>query len=611
MSPSPYTLIKSKTALLKLLRALDGGEAALDIETTSLAPADGRVRLVQIVNNDGAWIIDFDRIKGGFNAYAKEFERDIDWIVFYSGFEMRWFRAAGATPHIFDVQNQRKAVLGGGRYSLARMADLDLGVTMNKEQQTSDWSAKTLTQEQLDYAILDAQITWELWLYWGEQMDDGQRDCAALLDALTLPVIEMEDTGIMFDPGHHRELVSSWEQQLRHYHDEVRKHLPSVGDGPTVVQNLRSKSQLADVFASIFSDEVLSIWPRTEKTGQLQITNEALTKIGNIPEYKGSPVQELMLALARFNRVDKYLSSFGESLCIMAAAGPAGRIHPSFNIGAARTLRFSSSRPNVQQMPRDRLLFPDDEHMTRVRRSFIAAPGRLLVSYDYSAIELRVLALLAGDEQLLQDVVYGDVHNEVAGMILGRENDKSTPEGKARRSAAKAVSFGIIYGSGAGGLSLTMGTDTNSAQRYIAYWQERYSAAFRYRHLIMDEAMQNGGFARMVDGGTIWMGKRPEMPECANYPVQRGAWSIMAEALIEHYKTLQDIDLYYPEFTRMSATIHDAMMDETHEDDAETVARAMAADMTAGYLAVFPGAPTENLLEGGAGSNWADLEDVA
>ena len=233
------------------------------------------------------------------------------------------------------------------------------------------------------------------------------------------------------------------------------------------------------------------------------------------------------------------------------------------------------------------------------------------MSYDYSAIEMRVLALLSGDDQLLHDVVFGDVHSEVAAVIAGHKIDKKTPEGKAARSAAKGVSFGIIYGSAAGGLSITMRTSLEKAQTYIDFWSSRYPRAFAYRFLMQEDA-KSTGFLTMNDGGSIYLGKKnADLPKCANYPVQRAALSVMARAITRHKASLDRLrgsGALDPDRTLLLATIHDALIDEALESQAEIVKKAMSEDMTEAYLDFFPGAPTDNLIEGGVGPNWADLE---
>jgi DNA polymerase-1 len=230
------------------------------------------------------------------------------------------------------------------------------------------------------------------------------------------------------------------------------------------------------------------------------------------------------------------------------------------------------------------------------------------VSLDYSGIELRVLALLSGDKQLLEDMVEGDVHAEVAAVIAGHAINKKTKAGKALRQEAKGVSFGIIYGSGPVGLAANMRCQVSKAQGYIDFWQARYPKAFNLRYDMMAEA-QRTGFIRMIDGGTIYMSKSPELPRASNYPVQRAACSILARAMVRHKASL-DVERAKGKqrMTRMLSTIHDALIDEAAVKDTKKCLQIMTADMIAGYSDMFPDAPTDNLVEGGIGPNWAELE---
>ena len=597
-----YALITTRAALWRVLQKC-WTATALDFETTSLRPADGRVRLAQLRNDEVRCVIDFDQIPGGFAACADLFVPPGPWVVFNSGFEMRWFLAAGATPEIIDVGHLRRARMGGGRFSLADMVLWDLEQKLAKDEQVSNWAAPELSASQLEYAIRDADVTFALWQHWKEKTTSAHDRAAQLLDDMTLGVIEMEEAGMLLDRRAHKELVRRWEEIRDELATQVRALIPE-----TEVANLNSNPQFSDFFARIFPDRVLSVWPKTEKTNQLEISGEALAKMAGL--FPGTPVEAALDALSRYRRIQKYISSFGVTVIDTAARSPDGRVRARFNVGAARTCRFSSSGPNLQQVPRDKKLFADDEDQTRVRKSFIAPAGSLLVSYDYSAIEMRVLALLSGDDQLLEDVVFGDVHSEVAAVIAGHKIDKKTPEGKTARSAAKGVSFGIIYGSAAAGLSITMRTPIEKAQTYIDFWANRYKRAFAYRFEMQEQA-QATGYLTMCDGGTIYLGKRnADLPKCANYPVQRAALSVMARAITRHKTTLDrlrgsgELD---PTRTLLLATIHDALIDEALETQAEIVKRAMAEDMTAAYVDFFPGAPTDNLIEGGVGPNWADL----
>jgi len=591
-------MVSTKAALKKALaRCRKQPTTALDFETTSLAPEDGRVRLVSLCNDKASYLVDFDKMKGGFRAVAHMFKGG-QWVVFNAGFENRWFMDAGLSINCLDVANLRRAILGGGGYSLKQVVLWDLEIDMSKQQQASDWGAKHLSQEQLDYAYIDADVTWQLWNYWAKQADGERWMGFKMLNDMVPAVIEMETTGMLLDAKYHRTLVSSWGQVQKNQIKKIRKMVSA-----DEVANINSDSQWSDYFALNMPDDFLKAWPRTEKTGQLSMKIETLTMLaGAVP---GTPLEAFFDALCGYKKITKYLSSFGETLITKSELSRDKRVRARFNIGAAKTCRFSCSGPNLQQIPRDLDLLGE---ATSVRRSFVAGMGRRLVSLGYSGIELRVLALLSGDDQLLEDMVEGDVHSEVAAVIAGHKIDKKTKDGKRARQAAKGVSFGIIYGSGATCLASTMRCQRSTAQDYIDFWQERYPKAFNLRYDMMAEA-ERTGYIRMVDGGTVYMSKRPELPKASNYPVQRGAMSILARALVRHKDALDMQRAKKKQrLTRILSVIHDAIIDEAAVKDTTACLEMMELNMIEGYLDMFPGAPVDNLVEGGIGPNWAELE---
>jgi DNA polymerase I len=599
-----YEMITTEAALNALLDQIGDGIAALDFETTGLRPDESQVRLAQIYNDDVWAVVDFWALEGGaFAPYADWFS-DATWVAFNAGFEYQWFDAADAPQvRVIDVAHARRARMGGDQLSLAKILKADLGHDMPKDQQVSNWAAPVLTQEQLQYAADDALWTWRLWQHWQAKLDEHPpaRQAQAMLDALIVPVHEMKQTGLLLDQARHRDLVRLWEDKQAKYEAHLRSYVSEEE-----VANMRSRTQWSDYFSSILPDEYLDLWPRTEKTGQLEISTGACKQMATVAGGEG-PLAEVLFGIADLTTINQYLSNFGDKLINMAQASPDGRLHPSYNIARAVTGRFSSSAPNAQQFPRDRELLGD---FTSVRLSFIAPPRKHLVSLDYSGIELKVLALLAEDDQLLYDCVHGDLHSEVASYMVGHKIDKKTPEGKEARSKAKGVSFGIIYGSGALGLSGTLRTSLSRAQDLIDFWASRYPKAFNLRHTMMNHALVDG-FLPMVDGGTIWLGKKPDLPKCANYPVQRAALSVMARAIIRHHARLEEAASRGRHLgTRMVASIHDAMIDEALTEDAPEALQWMKQDMVAGYLDIFPNAPTDKLVEGGIGPSWGELEDV-
>jgi DNA polymerase-1 len=596
-------LITTRQDLADYLVLVNDGMCALDFETTSLRPGDGKVRLVSLFNGRHGALVDFDPIPGGFRACASMFEKG-QWIVFNAGFELRWFIDAGSPDVVCrDVGYLRRAIMGGGQFALKQLIAWDLGREMDKTEQDSNWSDPDLTESQLEYAYNDALETWDLFQHWYDRADQDHLRAWQMFDDMVPPVIEMEEAGMLLDTHRHDRLIGEW---TRIQHMKVAEIAETVGSDD--VANIRSDAQWSDYFGRILPDHVVDSWPRTEKTGQLSMSGEVLRSVAAQFEvgHPGNPLTAVLDALAAYKKVSKYISSFGDSLLTKAHASPDKRVRARYNIAAAKTGRFSCSGPNLQQIPRDNELLGE---ATSVRSSFIAAQGHLLVSLDYSSIELRVLALLSEDAQLLEDTVDGDVHSEVAAVIAGHAIDKTTPEGKKARTAAKGVSFGIIYGSGAAGLAVNMRTTVEQAAEYIAFWANRYSRAFNYRNKMMAEASRTR-YIRCVDGGTIYMGKNPELPQCANYPVQRAALAVMARALIRHKSTLDHARANGEQRqTRMISTIHDAIIDESLASDAQGCRYLMQRDMTNGYLDLFPNAPIFGLVEGGSGSSWGKLEE--
>lgn len=604
-----YTVVTTEDELSDALDTIEqSGAAALDFETTGLwLPAE--VRLAQICNDDVWIVIDFWALPGkSFEAYAHWFaDARVKWIAFNGLFEYSWFGWLDLYDvHITDVAHLRRSVMGGDQMSFAQMLQRDFEYSMPKGEQKSNWAAPELADSQIAYAADDALWTWKAYVHWHKRATEmGTLDAAKMFDDLIPCCFEMRETGLALDDRRHRELVKGWKKRAAIFEAGLRSYV-----GEDEVHNLASRTQWSDFLNQVLPDNVLSAWPRTKNTGQLQMTTasakEMAIALGG--DRENNPVVDVLYHHADMTTVNQYLSNFGDKLLDMAGREDSGRIHPSYNIARAVTGRFSSSAPNVQQIPRDRVLLGED---TSVRRSFVAGPGREYATFDYSGIELRTLALLSGDDQLLYDCIDGDLHSEVASFMVGRKIDKSLPADKEIRSRAKGVSFGIIYGSTAVGVASTLRTSISRAQELVDFWADRYPKAFNLRSDVMDEALANDGYIRMVDGGTIYMGKKPSMPKCANYPVQRAALTIMARALIRHRASLNDQAARYNDWAdvSMAATIHDAMIDEAPRRLAPEVLQVMAYDMQQGFLDVFPGASTDKLLEGGHGKNWGDIKD--
>ena len=244
-----------------------------------------------------------------------------------------------------------------------------------------------------------------------------------------------------------------------------------------------------------------------------------------------------------------------------------GRIHPTFHQTGAATGRLSASDPNVQNIP------IRTEEGVRIREAFVPAEGRLLVSADYSQVELRILAHYSGDPDLLEAFAGGrDVHRTTAASVLGLAPEAVTPEQRAR---AKAINFGIIYGSTAFGIANQLGIAAAEAQATIDAYFRRYQGVRRF----LDETIAG---ARERGFVTTLLGRRRYLPDlgsrnrvqrsaaermAVNTVIQGTAADLIKTAMVRVDAALREAGLD----ARMILQVHDELVFEAPEHQVESV----------------------------------------
>lgn len=252
-----------------------------------------------------------------------------------------------------------------------------------------------------------------------------------------------------------------------------------------------------------------------------------------------------------------------------------GRIHSSFRQTETRTGRISSTEPNLQNIP------VRTELGAEMRKFFTAEPGKVLVDADYSQIELRVMAHLCGDKNMIDAFTSGeDIHTSTAAQVFGLPPIMVTPE---MRSAAKAVNFGIIYGIGAFSLSRDIGTSVAQAKRYIADYLARFPKVKEFMDRTVDDAERNGSVSTMF-------GRKRRIPELAssnkvlqaagkriamNTPVQGTAADLIKIAMVNVYRRLKKEGLD----ARLILQIHDELIIESSRECADRCAVLLREEM--------------------------------
>ncbi|MCE1249277.1 MAG: DNA polymerase, partial [Comamonadaceae bacterium] len=272
-----------------------------------------------------------------------------------------------------------------------------------------------------------------------------------------------------------------------------------------------------------------------------------------------------------------------------------GRVHTHYAQAVAVTGRLSSNEPNLQNIP---VRTPEGR---RIREAFIAPPGRLIASCDYSQIELRIMAHLSGDAALLHAFQQGqDVHRATAAEVFGVGLEQVTSE---QRRYAKTINFGLIYGMSSYGLAKSLGIDNQAAKNYIQRYFERYPGVLQYMEETKARA-KSLGYVETVFGRRLYLPEinSPNGPRRAgaeraaiNAPMQGTAADLIKMAMVA---VQQQLDAQQPDIL-MLMQVHDELVFELPEAAADWLRREVPRTMAGVAELKVP-----LLAEVGLGANW-------
>jgi DNA polymerase-1 len=375
------------------------------------------------------------------------------------------------------------------------------------------------------------------------------------VEGTLIPVLAaMEENGILLDKEVLQGLTKEFGAQL----DELEQDIYELAGH---VFNINSSQQLAEVLF----DELGLPKGRKTKTGY-STDVKVLEKL--------SHQHELPALILRFRNLAKLKSTYVDKL--QTHISPVtGRVHSSFNQWGTATGRLSSSNPNLQNIP------IRTEEGRRIRSAFIAQSGSLLLSADYSQIDLRVMAHYSQDKALLEAFRgEGDIHSQTAAEIFQVSLPLITGE---MRRVAKSINFGIVYGMSAFGLSGQLGITRKEAQTFIDRYFVHYSGVQQFMDDIMDQARADGFV-------TTLLGRRRQLPEinvsnrnrrqfaermAINTPIQGTASDIIKLAMIKVHEELTAQKAQ----ARLLLQIHDELVLEVPENELESVAAMVKETM--------------------------------
>ena len=347
--------------------------------------------------------------------------------------------------------------------------------------------------------------------------------------------------------------------------------------------NINSPKQLSDV---LFEKLKLPVIKKT-KTGY-STDVEVLQQL--------SAIHELPAEILTYRTLTKLKSTYIDSLPSMINPD-TGRVHTSLNQTVTATGRLSSSEPNLQNIP------IRTELGKRIREAFIAEPGNVILSADYSQIELRVMAHMSEDPILIESFKRGeDIHSRTAAEVFGIMPGLVTSE---MRRMAKVVNFGIIYGMSPFGLSKDLGISQRDAKRYIDAYFEHYKGVSDFIDKTLQEAKGNG-YVRTL------LGRKRPIPELSskeaavrqfgertavNTPIQGTAADIIKLAMVNIFNRIRKDNLK----SLMTLQVHDELVFEVPERELETMKKLVREEME-GVIALK--VPLK--VDIGIGKNWSE-----
>jgi len=410
-----------------------------------------------------------------------------------------------------------------------------------------------------EYAVEDADLTWQLKEVLEPELKKNGQD--KLAEEIEMPLVhvllKMERAGIRLDPGVLKQYENILKEDLQKLEQEIHK---LAG----VEFNISSPKQLGEV---LFEKMKIVDNAKKTKTKQYSTSEEVLTQL------KGKhPIIEKVL---EYRSVRKLLSSYVETLPGLVHP-QTGRIHTEFNQAIAVTGRLSSANPNLQNIP------VREERGREIRKAFVSSGEEyLILSADYSQIELRLMAHLSEDESMIRAFLNNqDIHAATAAKIYNVPLEEVTRE---MRSHAKTANFGIIYGISSFGLAQRLDISRTKAKELIDGYFKSFPGVKRYMNVSIQKARERGyaetimgrrRYLRDINSGNSFIRSMAER-NAINTPIQGSAADIIKLAMIRVQKILEEKGLK----TKMILQVHDELLFDMYLPEKEEVIDLVVYEM--------------------------------
>jgi len=509
---------------------------AIDSETTGLSVFTSKMRLLQIATyNNPVIVIDMFNISDNDRIFLQELLKNDSTKVFQNAkFDLSFLKYNNYIVNgaIFDTMIAGRLLRGPSgpfRVNLAELTRFYLGETLEKDEQTSDFS-KALTPSQLTYAAKDAYILLQL-----KQIMQSDLASAKLLDIAKIEfscinaLVDLELSGIKID-----------KLQLANYREKV------LNDVHIYLEKLNSyikNKVIQQTFFGEAKNSTINFNSQKQVLKFLQENGIAITdtSTSSLALYSSHPI---IITLKKYRKAHKLYSGFLDSL--PKNINPkTNRIHASYSQIGASSGRMSCHNPNMQQMPRDK----------KFRKLFIPEAGNCFIIADYSQVELRIAAEISKDTRMINAYANNeDLHKLTAALITNTPINDIT---KNQRQAAKAVNFGLVFGMGSKGLQAyshdiyNISISLEQADMFRNQFFKAYSGIKKWHdHLKANPP----SVARSLTGRRYFYTSKTGFSSFCNTPVQGSAADLMKAALGDLHKEISNSDIH------IIAVIHDEVL---------------------------------------------------
>jgi DNA polymerase-1 len=434
------------------------------------------------------------------------------------------------------------------------------------------------------YAGERLDLVRRLWAPMRAELELNEGALARVYDEIEVPLVPvllgMEEAGVQLDSGYLADMSHELGTELAQLEEDLYKE---AGER----FNVNSPQQLGVI---LFEKMGLPVLKRTQKTRSYSTGAETLEELAG----RGYKIAELLL---RFRELIKLKSTYVDALPTLVAAD--GRLHTRYQQAVAATGRISSVNPNLQNIP------IRTELGQRIRRAFVAPPGRLLLVADYSQIELRVLAHIAEEPELIRAFTAGeDIHRATAAIVFNVAPPLVSPD---QRRAAKTINFGILYGMSAFGLAQNLRISPKEAEKFITAYLDRYAGVRRYVEETRAGAEREGKVTTLY-GRVRWLpditSKNRALRENAgrmaiNARIQGTAADLLKKAMVAVDCHLRES---FPD-ARLLLTVHDELVFEVPAAQAAEIARLVKSEMEGVASLAVP-----LVVDTGSGPSWYEAK---